>query len=123
MATKAELISRLEILSLSLGRDLDTSGSIADLELRVREAEDELGDFESLETANIVDKEAKEEPALSDDMTPSGLVRIRVLKTISVTTQDGTGRWRPEIVSAGRIVDILSTNFKSLAPGLAIRVY
>ena len=40
--SKKEMVARLEALGEMLGRQIDTSGNVAELELRLREAEEEL---------------------------------------------------------------------------------
>lgn len=127
MATKAELITRLSELSDALGRELDTSGSIADLELRVREGEEELGESSVIADPIKLDKagdgkEGSDTVITSADSSASEeLVRVKVLKTITLTVKNRAGSWRPEIVTAGRVVDLQRKNFESLPRGLVIR--
>lgn len=42
MANKNELVAQLEAMGEVLGRELDISGTVADLELRIREAQEEI---------------------------------------------------------------------------------
>lgn len=127
MATKTELITRLSELSDALGRELDTSGSIADLELRVREGEEELGESSVIVDPIKLDKagDGKEGPdtviTSADSSASEELVRVKVLKTITLTVKNRAGSWRPEIVTAGRVVDLQRKNFESLPRGLVTR--
>ncbi len=59
MATpnKDELIGQLQELSVKLGRDADISGTVAELQMRIREAQDELdalNDDDGNEQTNVV---------------------------------------------------------------------
>lgn len=59
MATpnKDELIGQLQALSVKLGRDADISGTVAELQMRIREAQDELdalNDDDGNEQTNVV---------------------------------------------------------------------
>lgn len=127
MATKNDLITRLAELSDALGRELDTSGSVADLELRVREAEEELGEPPIVEgpvTSKKDDDSKENSTAINSGITSDiadDLVRVKALKTITLTVKSLAGSWRPEIVAAGRVVDLQRKNFESLPRGLVTR--
>lgn len=59
MATpnKDELIGQLQALSVKLGRDADINGTVAELQMRIREAQDELdalNDDDGNEQTNVV---------------------------------------------------------------------
>ncbi len=127
MATKNELITRLGELSDALGRELDTSGSIADLELRVREGEEELGEPPVIADSSKLDKagdgKAGSDAVITtvDNDDSEDLVRVKALKTITLTVKNRAGAWRPEIVAAGRVVELRRNNFESLPRGLVTR--
>lgn len=93
MANKDELICELNALSLTLGRSLSTTGSIADLELRVREAQEELDALSEPLSGDDSGSETLTEPEPLPDSDESGndavsapatgeRVCVRALKTL-----------------------------------------
>lgn len=125
MSSKNDLIVRLERLSSEIGRELDTSGTVADLELRIREAEEELSALQetsSEEDSGNENDGQNEKAPVSGLKNPrsdtSGLVRVKTLRTVALTVQGKNGMWRAEVVKSGSVVTLQQQNYDTLAPGI-----
>lgn len=87
MATpnKDELIGQLQALSAQLGRDADISGTAAELQMRIREAQDELDALNDESDELSIDGQHTEN--LSDESAPmekTSWVRAVACKTLHV---------------------------------------
>lgn len=115
--TKTEMIARLGELSALLGRDIDTSGTVAELEIRLLEAEEELAsltddpDVVTGAASTSVVSCVEIQPGTDDD--PSGVVLIRTTKTLQLNIFS-KGRWKGDIVKPGREVFISADDAGSL---------
>lgn len=126
MARKEDIIERLAELSEALGRDIDTTGSVAELELRLREAEEE---FSAQEEGSVGDDSGDTSAAGGGDTagepeagnTADALISIRVAKTLVVMAAYGKTQ-RQKIVRQGQEVTVRAGEFALFKPGLAKRV-
>ncbi len=106
--TKTELIARLEELGSLLGRQLDTSGTVTELELRLREAEDECAELKSdsivTDTYPTSADTAKKE-VVSQSIS-AGYVRMTPLCTLHIRGRDPLTKKLVEIAFAGCQVEV-----------------
>lgn len=126
MARKEDIIGRLNELASTLGRDIDMSGTIAELEQTLREAEDEaamLAEESGHGGENITGDEAVLNAEVQADTAPVGdaLISIKVAKTLHVRAAHGK-REIVRIVRQGQEVTMRASEFAKFKPGLAKRV-
>lgn len=107
--TKNEIITRLCALSGELGREIDTTGTLAELELRLREVEEEC---------SVI----RDDALISEDAIPSGpSVVYDEGETLKIKVKPGlwclhlrvlTARgWLPTLVSPGSVAVIAGREF------------
>ncbi|KAB8307256.1 DNA-packaging protein [Erwinia endophytica] len=114
--SKNELIARLLELGELLGREIDTTGTIAELEQRVTEAEEELNDSDDSST----DGDSTEGGAVaggdagSEGKPSTGLVRVLMLKTAHMHATHETNDERVEIALAGTHVRVTPNDLAAL---------
>jgi len=118
MTEKETLIARLKELGKMLGRDVNTSGTIQELSMRIAELEEELdGD------AGSVDGENGEENASgSTDSTDGDIADVAKEKTKATTTDD---RVTVETLATLHIDALHATRNEPVSivePGVIIRV-
>lgn len=121
MARKEDIICRLNVLASILGRDIDTSGTVADLEQLLRETEDEaamLADDPGTSDEDLAGGEGVQDSATRAD---GAVVGIRVTKTLHVRGANGK-RESARIVRLGRETTVRADDFATFKPGLAVRV-
>lgn len=126
MARKEDIIGRLNELASILGRDIDTSGNIAELEQTLREAEDEvamLSEESGHGGENITGDGAALGVGAQADATVAGdaLISIKVAKTLHVRAAHGKHEV-VRIVRQGQEVTMRASEFAKFKPGLAKRV-
>lgn len=106
MATKEENINRLHELAELLGRDVDITGSAAEINQRVMEWEEEAGDGstsdDSAGTQHVAGTgKAPPIDERSGSAQEPGWVAVRVLKTMHITAKIHDGAPVSELVQAG----------------------
>ncbi|VEA68462.1 Uncharacterised protein [Serratia rubidaea] len=114
MASKDELIASLKELGEKLGRELDTTGTPAELQLRVREAREE---FEALseESDDTEQPKPADKPDVATDTsakdkakaeTKNALVKLRVLSTVHINALHETRNEVINIAYSGDVVRV-----------------
>lgn len=134
MARKDDVIARLSELAVTLEREVDTSGSVADLELRLREAEDEVaalaGDADGMDgladmtiEGDVGAAKVGAEEVVHSAIENAGdvLIDIRVLKTLTVRVAHGKGT-HSKIIPMGTEVTVRTSEFEKFKSRLAVRV-
>ncbi|ECH9523274.1 DNA breaking-rejoining protein [Salmonella enterica subsp. enterica] len=85
MATKEENIARLQVLAVQLGREVDISGSAAEISQRVAEWEEEAGGVTSGEPAETANDAPQDGPGPAKiGLHLSGVVLIRATRTLHI---------------------------------------
>jgi hypothetical protein len=106
--TKTELIARLEELGSLLGRQPDTSGTVTELELRLREAEDEYAELNSDSIVTATDPtfaDTAKKEVVSQSLS-ADYVRMTPLCTVHIRGRDPVSKKAVEIAVAGRQVEV-----------------
>lgn len=85
MSQKEELITQLNALSEQLGRKLPVTGSLADLQQRVREAQEELAEVAS------APEEAPSEEVISPDLQ-GDRIHVTALETLHTDAFNAQGQ-------------------------------
>ncbi|MGE6300607.1 DNA-packaging protein FI [Serratia liquefaciens] len=123
MANKDELIAKLGELGKVLGRELSTEGTIADLQLRIREAEEEIEALE--EDGDGTDGAGGSGPLLQttteqrQPMPPKSegeieWVTVRVLTTLHINALHETRNQPVKMAYAGDTVRVLASDVDDL---------
>lgn len=120
--TKTDMITRLGELSGLLGRDIDTSGTVAELEMRLLEAEEELASLPGGDGGSGTPAAggAATRPAPEPTPAPAGGVPIRTTQTLHLNILS-QGRWKGEVVKPGRDVIVPAADADALK-GLVVRI-
>lgn len=127
MATKDELIAKLGELGKVLGRELSAEGTIADLQLRIREAEEEIealeedGDGSTGGTGGALGSGLLP-AAPGDELQPSApksegaieWVTVRVLTTLHINALHETRNQPVKMAYAGDTVRVLASDVDEL---------
>lgn len=124
MANKDELIAKLGELGKVLGRELSTEGTIADLQLRIREAEEEIEALE--EDGDGTDGAGGGSGTLpaspGDELKPkvpksevnNNWVAVRVLMTLHINALHETRNQPVKMAYAGDTVRVLASDVDEL---------
>lgn len=108
--TKPELIEALNKLSIELNRELDITGTIAELEQRVREGEEELqlmNDDPIIETFVPVNTLSSENKANISE----GIIKIKAATQLHLRVRAPNGSWISKLITKGQIAEITSEDF------------
>ena len=125
MTEKEKLIARLNELGAQLGREVNTSGTIQELSMRIAELEEELNDgtdTHSVENGGVSDGSASPgavEPLPPVDTvlsgrTDSALVAVETLVTLHIEALHATRDEPVSIVEAGTVIRVTATDADSL---------
>lgn len=126
MTEKEKLIARLNELGVLLGREVNTSGTIPEISMRVAELEEELdGETETggIETGGVssgavttrtVQPTSPANPTLPA-ITDDALVVVETLVTLHIEAMHATRDERVSIVEAGALIRLTETDAASLA--------
>ncbi|AYN30194.1 hypothetical protein D8682_26375 [Buttiauxella sp. 3AFRM03] len=114
---KKDIIARLNQLSDELGPGIDTSGSVADLELRLREAEDEFAAINGDDGAGS-DGDGSRSANLKSDVTNGHIdsstgerINVKPLMCLHLKVFNTRGNLVSKCVSPGEWVEIASGDF------------
>lgn len=125
MTEKEKLIARLNELGVLLGREVNTSGTIPEISMRVAELEEELdGETETggIETGGVssgavttrtVQPTSPANPTLPA-ITDDALVVVETLVTLHIEAMHATRDERVSIVEAGALIRLTETDAASL---------
>ena len=101
MATKEENINRLHELAELLGRNVDITGSAAEINQRVMEWEEEAGDgMAAGDGAGMQHNTGTGKTGPTEERL-AGWVEVRAIKTLHTTARTITGAPVSELVQAG----------------------
>ncbi|MBY5201023.1 DNA-packaging protein [Citrobacter braakii] len=125
MTEKEKLIARLNELGAQLGREVNTSGTIQELSMRIAELEEELNDgtdTDSVENGGVSDVSASTgavEPVPPVDTVLSGrtddaLMAVEALVTLHIEALHATRDERVSIVEAGTVIRVKEADADSL---------
>ncbi|HCU0795751.1 TPA: DNA-packaging protein [Citrobacter braakii] len=125
MTEKEKLIARLNELGAQLGREVNTSGTIQELSMRIAELEEELNDgtdTDSVENGGVSDGSASTvaaEPVPPVDTVLSGrtddaLMAVETLATLHIEALHATCEERVSIVEAGTVIRVTEADADSL---------
>ena len=117
MTEKEKLIARLNELGVQLGREVNTSGTIQELSMRIAELEEELNDgtdTHSVENGGVSDGSASTgavEPVPPVDTVLSGrtddaLMTVETLATLHIEALHATRDELVSIVAAGTVIRV-----------------
>lgn len=117
MTEKEKLIARLNELGVQLDREVNTSGTIQELSMRIAELEEELNDgtdTDSVENGGVSDGSASTgavEPVPPVDTVLSGrtddaLMAVEALATLHIEALHATRDERVSIVEAGTVIRV-----------------
>ncbi len=105
MATKEERIKYLQKLGGKLGRDVDTTGTVAEIEQRIKELKAEVGEISEPGEEEI----SRHGDTVSDtqgEKQREGMVTVKARRTLHVHAVDSeTGR-QLEMAEAGSVVRV-----------------
>lgn len=125
MTEKEKLIARLNELGVLLGREVNTSGTIPEISMRVAELEEELDgetDTGGIETGGVssgavttrtVQPTSPANPTLPA-ITDDALVVVETLVTLHIEAMHATRDERVSIVEAGALIRLTETDAASL---------
>lgn len=125
MTEKEKLIARLNELGVLLGREVNTSGTIPEISMRVAELEEELdGETETggienggvssgAVTTRTVQPTSPANPTLPA-ITDDALVVVETLVTLHIEAMHATRDERVSIVEAGALIRLTETDAASL---------
>ncbi|EGT0675225.1 DNA-packaging protein [Citrobacter braakii] len=131
MTEKEKLIARLNELGVQLGREVNTSGTIQELSMRIAELEEELDDgtdTDSVENGGVSDGSTSTgavEPVPPVDTVLSGrtddaLMTVETLATLHIEALHATRDELVSIVAAGTVIRVTEADADRLvALGLA----
>ncbi|HCR3328064.1 TPA: DNA-packaging protein [Citrobacter freundii] len=125
MTEKEKLIARLNELGAQLGREVNTSGTIQELSMRIAELEEELNDgtdTDSVENGGVSDGSASTGavgPVPPVDNVLSGrtdgaLIAVETLVTLHIEALHATRDERVAIVEAGTVIRVTESDADSL---------
>ncbi|PAX81087.1 DNA-packaging protein FI [Citrobacter sp. TSA-1] len=125
MTEKEKLIARLNELGAQLGREVNTSGTIQELSMRIAELEEELGDgtdTDSVENGGVSDGSTSTgavEPVPPVDTVLSGrtddaLMTVETLATLHIEALHATRDELVSIVEAGAVIRVTEADADSL---------
>ncbi|EMO7233020.1 DNA-packaging protein [Citrobacter freundii] len=125
MTEKEKLIARLNELGAQLGREVNTSGTIQELSMRIAELEEELNDgtdTDSVENGGVSDGSASTGavgPVPPVDNVLSGrtdgaLMAVETLVTLHIEALHATRDDRVAIVEAGTVIRVTEADADSL---------
>ncbi|EIV2907044.1 DNA-packaging protein [Citrobacter braakii] len=125
MTEKEKLIARLNELGAQLDREVNTSGTIQELSMRIAELEEELNDgtdTDSVENCGVSDGSASTgavEPVPPVDTVLSGrtddaLMAVEALATLHIEALHATRDERVSIVEAGTVIRVKEADADSL---------
>ncbi|HHB1424458.1 TPA: DNA-packaging protein FI [Serratia odorifera] len=123
MANKDELIAKLGELGKVLGRELSTEGTIEVLNLRIREAEEEIVALEDDGDGSGSDFDNSQQPPVPGDELKPGApeskselmwVKVRVLTTLHINALHETRNQPVKIAYAGDTVRIPASDVDDL---------
>lgn len=125
MTEKEKLIARLNELGAQLDREVNISGTIQELSMRIAELEEELNDgtdTDSVENGGVSDGSASTgavEPVLPVDTVLSGrtddaLMAVEALATLHIEALHATRDERVSIVEAGTVIRVKEADADSL---------
>lgn len=125
MTEKEKLIARLNELGAQLGREVNTSGTIQELSMRIAELEEELNDgteTDSVENGGVSDGSASTGtvgPVPPVDTVLSGrtddaLMAVVTLSTLHIEALHATSDERVSIVEAGTVIRVTEADADSL---------
>lgn len=117
MTEKEKLIARLNELGVQLGREVNTSGTIQELSMRIAELEEELDDgtdTDSVENGGVSDGSTSTgavEPVPPVDTVLSGrtddaLMTVETLATLHIEALHATRDELVSIVAAGTVIRV-----------------
>ncbi|HCR4044422.1 TPA: DNA-packaging protein [Citrobacter freundii] len=125
MTEKEKLIARLNELGAQLDREVNTSGTIQELSMRIAELEEELNDgtdTDSVENGGVSDGSASTgavEPVPPVDTVLSGrtddaLMAVEALATLHIEALHATRDELVSIVEAGTVIRVKEADVDSL---------
>ena len=125
MTEKEKLIARLNELGAQLDREVNTSGTIQELSMRIAELEEELNDgtdTDSVENGGVSDGSASTgavEPVPPVDTVLSGrtddaLMAVEALATLHIEALHATRDELVSIVEAGSVIRVKEADADSL---------
>ncbi|MGZ0586169.1 DNA-packaging protein FI [Citrobacter freundii] len=125
MTEKEKLIARLNELGAQLNREVNTSGTIQELSMRIAELEEELNDgtdTDSVENGGVSDGSASTgavEPVPPVDTVLSGrtddaLMAVEALATLHIEALHATRDELVSIVEAGTVIRVKEADADSL---------
>ncbi|WP_454719348.1 DNA-packaging protein FI [Citrobacter freundii] len=125
MTEKEKLIARLNELGAQLDREVNTSGTIQELSMRIAELEEELNDgtdTDSVENGGVSDGSASTgtvEPVPPVDTVLSGrtddaLMAVEALATLHIEALHATRDELVSIVEAGTVIRVKEADADSL---------
>lgn len=125
MTEKEKLIARLNELGAQLDREVNTSGTIQELSMRIVELEEELNDgteTDSVENGGVSDGSASTgavEPVPPVDTVLNGrtydaLMAVEALSTLHIEALHATRDERVSIVEAGTVIRVKEADADSL---------
>ena len=134
MTEKEKLIARLNELGVQLDREVNTSGTIQELSMRIAELEEELNDgtdTDSVENGGVSDGSASTgavEPVPPVDTVLSGrtddaLMAVEALATLHIEALHATRDERVSIVEAGAVIRVKEADADSLVALGLVREY
>lgn len=126
MTAKEKLVERLKALGAQLGRDVNVTGTIEELTMRVAELEEELDDGNDDEqsgdnginaqenaTDNPDDDQVQEKPAVTD----AGLVTVITRATLHIDALHETENTPVAIAVTGMSIRVLPHEAEALVAG------
>ncbi|EAP7472901.1 hypothetical protein HHY41_004576 [Salmonella enterica] len=147
MATKEDRIKFLRKLGEKLGRDVDTTGTVAEIEQRIKELKEELAaadeqdeqgeevvargredvaetdDQEAQEDVQIKPREEAQKKVPGVGLPREGLVKVRAIRTLHLRALDGETDREVEMVEPGDVVRVTTGVMNELIDNdLAVRV-
>ncbi|MFI7808536.1 DNA-packaging protein FI [Citrobacter werkmanii] len=125
MTEKEKLIARLNELGAQLDREVNTSGTIQELSMRIAELEEELNDgtdTDSVENGGVSDGSASTgavEPVppvhtVLSGRTDDALMAVEALATLHIEALHATRDERVSIVEAGTVIRVKEADADSL---------
>lgn len=106
MTEKEKLIARLNELGAQLGREVNTSGTIQELSMRIAELEEELNDG--------TDTDSVEVDTVLSGRTDDALMAVETLATLHIEALHATREERVSIVEAGTVIRVTEADADSL---------
>lgn len=117
MAGKDENVKRLQVLAVLLGREVDVSGSAADIQQRLMEWEEEAADLDNDGEGNVTTSNEKP-PA---EVSHIGWIVVKTLKTLHIPALTLDGSEISDAVITGAEVQVLESHFHELKKAGLVR--